>query len=116
MTVPMLRYVAVTKSEEDRPDKRRITVNVKDWNGRPAREAEVNLYEVRENQKLKTLAIGYTNREGEVSFNGLAKNKSYTLKIYYRGVKSEKIIGEEMESVIKEFDEYEKDTQEEEEE
>lgn len=115
MTVPMLRYLAVTKSEDNRSNKRKITVSVKEWNGRPAREAEVNLYEVRENEKLKTLAIGYTNREGEVSFNGLAKHKSYVLKINYRGIKTEKIISEEIESVVEDFDEYEQYTQEEEE-
>jgi hypothetical protein len=116
MAIPMLKYLAISKNEEKKINKRKVTVTVKDWNGRPAREAEVNLCEVKKDEKLKTLAIGYTNRAGEVSFTGLAKDKSYNLKISYRGVKAEKLIAAEKEPVVEELDDYGQDNHEDDEE
>lgn len=93
MDIQMNKYLAITKVEEDkREDRRKVTITVKDWNGRLVPGAEVRLYKIITDKEFRFLAKGYTGREGNLVFNGLKKDSDYDVRVAYKGVKSEVIV------------------------
>ncbi|NLZ47196.1 MAG: hypothetical protein GX895_00140 [Clostridiales bacterium] len=102
MSLPIDKYLAITKEEEVKSNKRRVRVVVKDWHGYFAEKALVKVYVEKEDKSLHLLGEGYTNSKGEIIINGLSKNKSYKLEVIYKGVRENKFI--EARNVIE--DEY----------
>lgn len=89
----MNKYLAITKVEEDkREDRRKVTITVKDWNGRLAAGAEVRLYKIITDKEFRFLAKGYTGTDGNLVFNGLKKDSDYDVMVAYKGIKSEVIV------------------------
>ena len=92
MSLPIDKYLVMTKEEGFESNKRRIRVVVKDWDGAFADKALVKLYSEKKDKSLHLLGEGYTDKKGEIIINGLKKNKSYKLEVIYQGVVENKLI------------------------
>lgn len=103
MSARLVKYNALS-GEDDEP-KTLVSVQeekwgiingiIKDWNGKPAKNAVVKLYEISydaDEYALNPITLTFSDENGEFAFGPLNSNEEYVVKIWFENAKVNQFI------------------------